>query len=112
MTANSASPESPVSDRGTPAAARAASGVGGHVRTAAGRPIPDVVVMVQSRDTPSPAIPEIARTTNTEGRYFWPLPPGRYTQTFMRNGAAVASRQVDVPKGRGAATVDVVIDRR
>ena len=95
--------ETPVYDTGGPTVARSdRTGVAGRVVDRAGRPIHGVVVMVRKLDPPPVAIPEIANATDRNGRFFWPLAPGRYALSFHRDGRALGERTVVV--GSGEAT--------
>jgi len=86
-------------------------GVAGQVRAKTGTPLRGVVVLVRPLDTPTRPIPDIANTTDADGRYRWNLPPGRYELTFVRDGTPIAKREVVVPADRRAAPLDVVVPR-
>ncbi|MGH1483781.1 MAG: carboxypeptidase-like regulatory domain-containing protein [Geminicoccales bacterium] len=53
-------------------------GVVGTVQNDSGEPIPNVLVQAFPLDPDSGPVPEIAILTDADGRYAWPLPPGRY----------------------------------
>jgi hypothetical protein len=67
-----------------------------------------VVVLAQSLDKPSPAIPDIAITTDAAGRYLWLLRPGKYELTFLLNGKKLATRRVTVSAEGTPQSLDVV----
>ncbi len=80
--------------------------VRGHVRTAAGEPLPGVVVTLQSSDTRKPA----TDVSNADGAYaFASVPAGRYSVSFgLPNFTKATRNDVDVRAGE-SATVDVVL---
>jgi hypothetical protein len=75
-------------------------GVAGLVLGAAGRPLVGVVVTARSLDHPARAIPEIAIVTGADGRYAWPLRPGRYEIGVSVRGHRPAALAVVVQPGR------------
>jgi hypothetical protein len=81
------------------------------VRAASGKPVSGVVVLAKSLDKPSPAIPDIAITTNAAGRYLWLLRPGNYELTFLLNGKKLATRRVTVSAQRTPQSLDVVTEQ-
>jgi hypothetical protein len=85
-------------------------GVSGVVLCRSGRPLRGVVVLVRSTGGSSPPIPDIANTTDADGRYHWSLPPGAYELTFVNEGTTIAKRDVVVPAAGRGATVDVVVE--
>lgn len=107
--ARAASADAPAGDhpaRATPSP-RERAGIAGRLSTASGRPMAGVVVLVQSLGRPVP-IPDMANSTDQDGRFFWPLPAGRYRLSFVREGRTVAVRDVVVPGGGRAARIRVV----
>ena len=95
------SPERPVSDASKDPRHDTApkEGVGGRVISAEGSPISGVLVQARWLDKPVP-IPDIAIVTDSAGRYFWKLPPGRYELTFSQEGRRLASRNVTVHRNQ------------
>ena len=85
-------------------------GVAGLV-TAAGQPAEGLMVQAASLDEPSQPIPEIAVLTGEDGRYAWPLPPGRYRLSVSLDGFQPASGSVTVEAGR-RATLNLALERR
>jgi hypothetical protein len=81
--------ESPVSGGSPSSSGVVASAVHGIVLGAGGRPVDGAVVVAVSTDEPAQAVPELVVVTGPDGRFEWPLRPGRY-----RLGAE--SRAVDV----------------
>jgi hypothetical protein len=79
------------------------------VRTASGKPVTGVVVLAQSLDKPSPAIPDIAITTDSAGRYLWLLRPGKYELAFLLNGKKLATRRVTISTEGTPQSLDVVV---
>lgn len=108
-----AAPDTPVSDVGAGAnvGRPAGSGIAGRVRTSSGRRVSGVVVMVEKLDPPPVPIPELANSTDHRGRFFWPLPRGRYRLRFLREGRAIAERVVTVSGAEVATEIDVVIGK-
>lgn len=86
-------------------------GVGGVVRDAGGRPVVGILVTPRSTDNPPQGVPEIAVTTDAQGRYHWPLPPGAYALTFTGEGYAPTTAPVVVKPGQ-VATLDVTLQRQ
>ncbi len=75
-------------------------GVMGRVTTSAGRPVAGAVVTPRFRGPgPAPAIPEIARTSDAEGRYVWPLPAGEYDLTVRAQGYTPSTQAVRIRSG-------------
>jgi hypothetical protein len=81
------------------------SGVAGRVTGPDGAPLEGVSVAAASRDRPERPTPQLGVITNADGRYRWPLPPGRWEFTVDAPAYRAASRTVDVPAGR-TVTVD------
>lgn len=67
----------------------------GTVRTRDGQPIPGVMVTATSTDDPQRPVPELAVMTDDQGRYEWPLVPGRYRITVTLS-AGEASSEITV----------------
>jgi antitoxin (DNA-binding transcriptional repressor) of toxin-antitoxin stability system len=70
--------------------------------TAGGKPVADLLVTAASLDQPTRAIPELAVLTGADGRYFWPLSPGRYRLSVSPEGFQSASGTATVEAGRRA----------
>jgi len=87
-----------------------AQGVDGTVSDQEGIPVAGALVTPTSLDTPSKAIPEVAVFTNTEGRFSWVLPAGRYRITVKADGYQEASAETEVPEN-GTATVDLKLSK-
>jgi hypothetical protein len=89
-----AQPSSPASNSAGTGGTQASLGVTGVVRTPAGAPVSGAVVTAEG-EAGSPPVPELAVITGGEGRFFWPLQPGRYRFTAQtpdgRRGTASAS---------------------
>jgi hypothetical protein len=110
--ASAASPDTPVSntERGAGGGRPVGPGIAGRVRTATGQAMRDVVVMIEKLDPPPVPIPELANSTDRDGRFFWPVPRGRYRLRFVRDGRPIAERVVDVTGAEVARDIDVVVD--
>ncbi|HEX6288862.1 MAG TPA: carboxypeptidase regulatory-like domain-containing protein [Herpetosiphonaceae bacterium] len=107
-------PDAPVSN--VPGQSSADSGIGsgveGRVLDASGNPVVGAVVVPQSHDSPPHAIPELAVLTSGDGRYQWPLPPGRYTFTVHHDAyAPTTSELVTVTQGQ-PITLDITVRKR
>jgi hypothetical protein len=88
--------ESPVtSDHGE---ATAPGSVKGAVHSMDGRPVVAVMVVATSLDEPPRAVPEVAVVTDGDGRFEWPLKPGRY-RLKATTPAGSATRDVTVGAG-------------
>ena len=87
-------------DEGGP---RARDGLAGRVTAPDGSPVSGAFVQAESLDEPAPPIPEIAVLTGKDGRYLWPLSPGRYRITVSADGYRPATGTATVLAGRPAA---------
>lgn len=84
-------------------------GVAGTVSDQEG-PVAGALVTPTSLDTPSQAVPEVAVFSDSEGRYSWVLPAGRYRITVTADGYQEASVEAEVP-ARGTTTLDVRLEK-
>jgi hypothetical protein len=84
-------------------------GVTGRVLTSNGHPVVNALVQAKSLDIPSQPIPEIAIVTDGDGRYRWPLRPGRYLISVSARGYQTASQHIELRKG-AAATLDFTLE--
>jgi hypothetical protein len=75
-------------------------GVIGTVRDQAGNPLPEVFVQAVPVDPTAGPVPDIAIVTDAEGRYVWPLPPGRYQLSIAPATAASQTKEVVVEAGK------------
>lgn len=82
-------------------------GIRGQVLSQSGQPLHGVVVLPEALDQGSAPIPELAISTDRQGYFHWTLSPGRYRLRFFQDGRKVATRDVTVPEGRRAVTVNV-----
>lgn len=80
----------------------------GTVSTPNGEGLEGVLVTPESLFNPKQAIPEIAVTTDEQGRYTWILPVGSYTLTFTKDGYTTTS-QMAIIQANQVTTVDVQI---
>lgn len=104
-------PNAPVTGfPGQPGGAASAPAIRGRVLDATGQPVVGVLVLPESTDSPSQAIPEIAVMTNERGEYQWSLPPGSYTLRFTAEGYASRAEAVQVVAGQ-SATLDVTLQQ-
>lgn len=92
--------DQPMATRGRPAVAQLSEGVAGRLLRPGERPVAGAVIAARSLDRPARPIPEIAITTNDDGRFQWPLRPGTYRLTAMLDGREVATVTVTVEPGR------------
>jgi hypothetical protein len=93
----------------SPGHAGTGEGVAGLV-TAAGKPVEGLLVTAASLDVPTKPIPELAVLTGADGRYFWPLSPGRYRLSVSPEGFRPASGTAMVEAGR-RAVVNLALER-
>ncbi|MCG8347940.1 MAG: carboxypeptidase-like regulatory domain-containing protein [Chloroflexales bacterium] len=108
----SGGPDTPSSGLpGQPDGAPPRNRVQGQVSDKGGASLPGVLVTPRSTDAPPQAVPEIAITTDEDGRYQWVLPPGNYELTFTQNGYAPATVAVTVMADR-PVTVDIILQHR
>ncbi len=102
-------PDAPVTasdDPLTPQAIR--EGVVGRILGDGAQPLAGASVVPVSLDDPSPPIPEIAITSESDGRYSWPLRPGRYEIRVTVKGYESAAARVTVDPGQ-VATLDFTL---
>jgi hypothetical protein len=85
-------------------------GVEGRVTAPDGKPVPGAFVQAESLDEPAPPIPEIAVLTGEDGRYLWPLSPGRYRITVSADGYQPTAGTATVEAGR-LATLNLALPR-
>jgi hypothetical protein len=81
------------------AAGRIAQGVTDGVTDRTGGPIADARIVVTSLDEPARSVPAIAILSDAQGRFAWPLPPGRYRLTALSGERELASKVVEVAPG-------------
>lgn len=91
--------DTPVSDddAGEPAGIR--QGAAGSVVSASGGAVAGAMVVARSIDRPSRPVPEIAVLSGEDGRFAWPLPPGRYELSALVGGRTGPAVAVTVPDG-------------
>lgn len=75
-------------------------GIEGTVTAADGTPVAEAFVQAESLDRPAQRIPELAIVTDGNGRYLWPLSPGRYRISVSAEGHPPASDTATVETGR------------
>jgi hypothetical protein len=85
-------------------------GVEGRVISEDGKPMAELLVQAASLDQPSKPIPELGVLTGEDGRYFWPLSPGRYRISVAAEGYQPASGDATVEPGR-RATLNLTLRR-
>lgn len=105
--------DNPVSNSnksGGPSASGIREGVKGRVTASDGRPIADAFIEPKSLDEPAQAVPELAVTTDENGRYEWRLLPGDYLISVSAEGYQAASKKVTVEAQR-AVTLDFKLER-
>jgi hypothetical protein len=78
----------------------AREGIEGTVTSADGTPLAGVFVQAESLDEPAQRIPELAIVTGEDGRYLWPLSPGRYRISVSAEGHPPAADTATVEPGR------------
>lgn len=82
------------------AVAQLSEGIKGRLLQSGNRPVARAVIAARSLDRPARPIPEIAITTNDDGRFQWPLRPGTYRLTAMLDGRQIATATVTVEPGQ------------
>jgi hypothetical protein len=87
-----------------------AEGVNGQIRDGAGAAVAGAMIVPRSLDADGPPIPEVAILSDADGRYAWPLRPGRYEISVVIDGEKRLSRPVAVKPGE-TATLDFVLQR-
>lgn len=85
-------------------------GIVGVITSVKGLPIEGAMIEVRSLDKFGPPIPEIAILSDQNGRYEWPLQPGRYKVSAFAQGYRTATQQVDVEAAR-LATADFALEQ-
>jgi Carboxypeptidase regulatory-like domain len=87
-------------------------GIAGIVRSPTGRPVPGLVVFAAPLNARSPlGLPDIAITTDRNGRFEWPLGSGVYILKFLQNGREMARVRAKVRSGR-VTTINVTAPQR
>ena len=82
----------------------AAEGVSGTITSSSREPMAHI--FVQARSLNGTPVPDLGVISGTDGQYFWPLRPGRYELTFVRQGKKLASRRTSVDRA-GVTRLDV-----
>ena len=77
-----------------------AEGAVGRLVTPSGDPVAGAQITVRSLDRPAGPVPEIAILSDKDGRFAWPLPPGRYRLAAVVEGREIAIATVTVEPGR------------
>jgi len=85
-------------------------GVIGRVATRDGAAIAGAMIVPAPRFRNAPPIPEIAITTDRDGRYQWPLQPGPYRITVISNGFPKQTLSVAVKKNQ-LSTLNFVLNK-
>lgn len=70
----------------------------------------ELLVRAESLDQPSRPIPELGVLTGKDGRYFWPLSPGRYRISVSAEGYQSASGTATFKAGE-RATLNLTMQR-
>jgi Carboxypeptidase regulatory-like domain len=104
---SSGSPEAPTSSSGAVTQDSISQGVAGRVLSTSGRAIAGVLVTAQGAAANSPAVPELAVITGTNGAFEWPLQPGTYDLIVTAPSGAKANQRVTV--GQGLVNVTLVV---
>ena len=82
--------------------------VSGTVHDGGGRPVGGALIVPAAADASVTDIPEIAVTTDGDGRYEWRLRPGHYTLTAQVQGRSSAPVPVTV-EAAGRHAADLVL---
>jgi hypothetical protein len=97
-------PDQPISSSaaGETAPVGITEGVVGRLVTPSGGPVAGARITAQSLDRPAGPVPEIAILSDTDGRFTWPLRPGRYRLAAVVEGREIAAATATVERGRVA----------
>jgi Carboxypeptidase regulatory-like domain len=107
--ANPSGPDRPVTG-GTAAAGQRSEGVSGRITNEDGRSVEGASVLASPLEPSGPAVPEMAVVSDADGRYQWPLRPGRYEITVVADGYGRVSKIAAVTAS-GSTTLDFVLSR-
>jgi Carboxypeptidase regulatory-like domain len=80
--------------------ARIAEGVVGRLVTPAGDRVAGARITARSLDRPAGPVPEIAILSDADGRFAWPLRPGRYRLAAVVAGREIVAATAVVEPGR------------
>lgn len=105
-------PHEPVSSYVDPGetAQELAEGVTGRITTDDGSPVVGAMIVPESLEADAPPIPEIAITSDVNGEYEWPLPPGSYEVSVIADGYQNETKQATFGADE-VATVDFKLRR-
>lgn len=102
--------QAPVSQaQGDTSLQRISEGVIGQVMSRDGGAIEGAMIVPTPRFRNAPPIPEIAVTTDRDGRYQWPLQPGPYQITVISNGLPEQTLNIEVKENQ-LSTLNFVLD--
>jgi len=101
-------PLTSAAENGRGAGAGPQEGIEGTVTSADGKPLAGVFIQAESLDEPAARIPELAISTGEDGRYLWPLSPGRYRISASLEGHPSANGTATVEAGR-RTTLDLTL---
>ena len=95
-------PDRPVGsgEAGEAVSAGIAEGVAGRLVAPSGGPVAGARITARSLDRPAGPVPEIAILSDADGRFVWPLRPGRYRLAALVGGREVAAATATVEPGR------------
>lgn len=85
-------------------------GLTGKVTTRNGQVVIGAMIIPTPLTMATPPIPDIAITTDTNGRYEWPLKPGPYQITAFSDGFRKHTRNIEI-KANQVSTLDFFLDK-
>lgn len=97
---NSHSPllDAPISNRDDGGGERAAIGQGvqGRITSSSGHAVSGALIRAKSTDSKARSIPDIAILSDKDGKYAWPLQPGKYDLSVAVEGREPLTKTVEV----------------
>jgi hypothetical protein len=95
----SVDPDQPERSAAPAVEGRIARGIVGVITDPTGAPIADARIVATSLDEPARPVPDIAILSDADGRFAWPLAPGRYRLTALLGERTVANTVAELTAG-------------